>query len=94
MLEILQKENEDLKNYVKIQMEKIHNINLPLNETRQLPVTQTFISQPEQRSSHFSYLQFPPVPIIENDYDNINYGYTYRLKSRIKLDQNKFINSI
>ena len=66
-----------------------------LSETRPIQnQVQTFVSQPERNESHFSYLQFPPVPIVENDYDNINYGYTYRLKSRVKLDQNKFLSSI
>jgi hypothetical protein len=93
MLEILQKENEDMKNFIKVNFEKLNSFSQTHNDMRPLPQTQTFVSQPEQTVSHFSYLQFPPVPIIENDYDNINYGYTYRLKSRVKLEQNKFLNS-
>ena len=43
-MEILQKENEDLKNYVKMQMEKLSNINFNDNKQTVL-ANKTFISQ-------------------------------------------------
>lgn len=45
MLEILQKENEDLKNFVKIQMEKLGNMNITsYNENKVHPTTQTYVA--------------------------------------------------
>ena len=72
MMEILQKENEDLKNYVKMQMEKISNINFNTNDNKQTGfVNKTFTSQVfnkfiSARTITFSFFLFTISPCTYN----------------------------
>ena len=90
IIEMLRKENEDLKALLHKSLDKFSDFNAEMFKYQNTQNAGNFPMKESMQDSNkleMSYLQFPPIPLIDQkDVDNTGYGYSYRFNTKFKID--------
>jgi Ca2+-binding EF-hand superfamily protein len=89
IIDMLKKENEDLKALLSKSLDKFSNFNEEFFKSNIQNQSGNNFNSTGQKVQ-FSLMQMPAIPIIDQkDVDNTGYGYSYKFDTKFKIDPNQ-----